>query len=181
MISAPVVLRALAPKTADPTELDRLIAAATGMLGRELGRFLGEPAETQELHRGGRSLVLLFDDPVAVGEETEPTVTVEGRAGASLAWEAIEETEYSRDGRRLEHPSCWPQGVRVTYSRGYDLDEGPAELRDLVLEMVLAKVRQRGREGLTSETIGDYSYTKADLTQLDSWTSIAARWRRNRL
>jgi hypothetical protein len=180
MITGDVVADALAPATI-PGDINRMIEAATATLGQELGRFLDAPTEIEERHNGGYPFVLLYDDPVI---DENAVLLVETRTGPVEPWEAVDAEDYVVEGRRVVHRTCWPRGlssVRVTYTRGYELNEGPAQLRDIVLELVLAKIRNKGREGLTSETIGDYSYTKADLTQLDAWPTIAARWRRNRL
>jgi len=177
MITNKVVETAIAPRKL-PEDVGRMIEAATAILGQELARYLGVPAETKEVHHGGRPFILLYDDPIE-GED----LSVEVRSGPTQPWELVDPTEYALEGRKVLHAHCWPRGIsaiRVTYTRGYELDEGPPQLRDLVLEIVKAKILDRGKEGMTSETIGDYSYTKSDLTRADSWPMVASRWRRNR-
>jgi hypothetical protein len=143
-------------------------------------------------------MILLYDEPVTdtddggdvEGQTAEDSAAeeaifqVETRAYPTAVWEVVPTTDYVVEGRALRHGTAWPCGrsnVRITYSRGFAAGNGPTELRDLVLRMVLARLKRRGTEGLQSETIGDYSYTKVDLTDLDGWPMIAARWRRTRI
>jgi hypothetical protein len=52
----------------------------------------------------------------------------------------------------------------------------------LLLELVSAKWKRRGEgEDMQSETIGDYSYTRADLEKQPTWQTVKNNWRRLRI
>jgi hypothetical protein len=175
------VAEELGLEQSDHAKLQRRIDGATALLGRELNRFLGTPTEVVELYRGGKSLVVLNDEPVAIEDELEPTVVVEIRASLADAWEVAELTDYVLEGRALRHLDRWPQGVRVTYNRGFETGDGPAELQAVVRRMVLDEWNADNAGEMKSETIGDYSYTRADLAAAvpgGDWEAFAKRWRR---
>jgi hypothetical protein len=71
----------------------------------------------------------------------------------------------------------------VTYWRGYAAGDEPGDIRQLVLDLLAVKwgIRQSGGEGLRSETIGGYSWTRFGDTDMDAvtggWATVHA-WRR---
>jgi hypothetical protein len=159
-------------------QLARLIEAATATLGRELAMYLGLPAETVEIKAGGVPFLVLYDEPAA---DTIDEVAVATRTRPTAPWTTVDPDEYVVEGRALRHGDRWPDGiasVRITYTRGYAVDAGPAELRELVAQMVAARWESLGSETLKSESIGDYSYTASDLAGLADWPVVASRWRR---
>lgn len=184
MIPAADLARELGVAEGDVQTLERMIATATATLGRELGRFLGEPEETVETQRGGRSLIVLYDEPVAVGEQLEPEVEVESRQSISDPWEPVDADDYSLEGQKLRHVSCWPRYVKVTYSRGFNTGDGPLELAGVVRRMVETAWEEANDDGTTkkSESLGDHSWTFADVSRAapDAWENFARRWRRLR-
>lgn len=149
--------------------LTRLIASATATLGRELARYLGPPEQVTVLKRGGRGIALLVldDDPATGDAITAPAIRL--RSGIGAVWTIPATTDYEITGAALRHAYAWPEGtVEVTYTRGYEPDAGPAELREIVLDMVTGKyvASQSDALALQSESIGDYKYsnfTAADL------------------
>lgn len=54
-----------------------------------------------------------------------------------------------------------PRRYKVTYESGYGKtpEELPGDIRQAVLEILAHKYQHRTQPGVTSETIGDYSYT----------------------
>lgn len=188
MITPARAKEALPGVTIDAGVLERHIHAATATLGHELGRYLGEPQRQIEMHNGGRGAIQLYYDPTIPRDDDPdpPEFLVETKDGFGAAWaEAVDGTDYEVDGRRLVHVSAWPRGmrsVRVSYTAGYELDEGPAELRDIVLRMVVDRITGDQDDGLRSETIGDYSYTRGDVvSSMPDWPRFAKQWRRLRL
>lgn len=68
----------------------------------------------------------------------------------------------------------------VTYERGYNVDNGPPDITQLVIDLVALKLKLRGFEGMRSETIGGYSYTRfgeGDLDAIDGARSLIKAWR----
>lgn len=56
---------------------------------------------------------------------------------------------------------------------GNEVDTFPEALNSVVEDLVIMRYRDRGREGLLSEKMGDYSYTKSDKKatgDLPTWT-----------
>lgn len=62
----------------------------------------------------------------------------------------------------------WTDGYEytVTYRQGYAPGEEPADIRQLVKDLVAYRWAQIGREGMKSETLGGYSYTAFDIEEL---------------
>jgi len=182
MIPIAEVVADLGADESDSDYIQRLIDQATAQLGRELNRYLGTPAPVTEYHRGRGSLILLHDDPVAVDDEPDPVVVVESRASVTDAWETVDAGDYAVDGRALRHGSRWPAGVRVTYSRGFEVGDGPEELRGVIYGMVEMAWLANNDDGIKSETLGDHSWTKYDIATAAGgaaeWQAIASRWRR---
>jgi hypothetical protein len=157
--------------------LQALIDRATATLARELGRYLGPPAETVETHRTARTrLVVLYDDPVA-----DSSVTLEGSDRPGDDYVAIDASEFAADGRMVRAATRFPSFVRATYTRGFAVDGGPADLLALIEELLrIGWEVGTTNAAMESETIGDYSYTRRDLEKSGSWQSVARGWRRGR-
>lgn len=180
MISLAVMLDVLGLTSdggAQDERVQRLIDQATAIVGRELGIYLGVPAAHEVIRRGGTALILLADEPVASED-----VVVETRCRPTDTWvAAVEDSDYVQEGRALRSAYRWPAWVKVNFTRGYALDAGPAELIALVEGLVQMGWNAYANEltsGMQSETFGDYSYTRKDVTSQDGWQGIASRWRR---
>lgn len=187
MIIADSIAQLIAPDTVDPTVVEELVRQATGVFGRALNRYLGEPLQVKETHRGGEAQLFLNDEPVPGA-----VLSVETRNYPTDPWTLLAADQYAVDGSTLYHKWCWPRGlssVRVTYTKGFELGDGPPELRAFVTRMVLAMLEELGLTGagaLKSETIGDHSKTFAtaagwDPEGMSGWQAMAAQWRRRRL
>lgn len=72
-------------------------------------------------------------------------------------------------GRRIFRAdgAAWADGAEyeVTYTAGDNPGAEPADLRLWVIKLVELAWKERGKAGMQSETIGDYSYTRADATK----------------
>ena len=176
MISLTAILSwlELSSEAAQDAILQRLIDGATAAVGRELGRYLGPPVETTEVHRTqGSRLVLLHDVP-----SEGSTFVVESRVRPGDAWETVSSTDYAVDGRGLRFGYHQPFGwVRVTYTHGFTVDEGPTELADLIRDLVTEAWTADASSDLQSERLGDYSYTRAQVTGTVGWEAVVRGWR----
>lgn len=160
-------------------ELQSLIDRAQAFIERETHWYFGDPRSADEVKDGtGTALLFLRQFPVS-----EDSVVVYERAGITDAWEATDTDDYEVAGRIIGHASRWTKGrrnYRVTYQEGFI--NPPGDVSQLLLDLVQKKWREVGeRTDLKSEKIGDYSYVRGDLTELDSWNIVKVNWQRQRL
>jgi hypothetical protein len=176
------------------TILEALETRAVEIVQSETDRYFGTPIEhVEQLVGDGSDRLYLRERPWPEAESVEAT-TVEYRAQTGDAWEAI--AADGSDGWELEYPrpvwlgavlrrnggGVWAKGYqyRITYTFGYLAGEEPGDIRQAVIDLVSFKFHERGREGLKSETIGDYSYTHmdpSDLASLPETADTVQRWR----
>ena len=161
-----------------------LIAQATAHLSHALNRHLGPVASVVETRAGGTG----YGYPYLYLEQTPATATllsVYTRGGPGDAWVLLPSDRYEFDGERVDAFDSFPPGrstVQFRYQAGYLTDEAPLELQALVRDMAALKYGQRGQAGqalgMQSETIGSYSYTRADEAILAGWDTVVNHWRR---
>jgi hypothetical protein len=154
--------------------IQRHIDRATATLGREIGRWLGQPEPMQETFDGGREVVILQNDPINPAAVVVETHEHDG-------WRELSSDNYRLTGRVVQHAFRFPVGqvnVRVSYTSGFLPGMGPMELQDLVHELVIRRIRSAGKEHITQETLGDYSYSRGDVERTRAWRDVARRWRR---
>lgn len=172
----------------DPNQdviLARLIEEATATLGRALLEYLGPVGAFVEVRDvkccAGAFKATLDRLPIAVS-------LVEQRRSPFLAYEEVDAENWAVVGRDLISRSGFIPGagaLRVTYTAGYAVGEGPAELRALVEALVISKYRGvtvGTTEGtFKSESLGDYSYTRFGMDELmaqSGWESVSRQWKR---
>lgn len=172
--------------------LTALEARAVDIVEQETERYFGASTTRTEYLKGDDTNVLRL-------RERPATVTsLEYRMYVGDAWTAIVGAD--ADGWELRLPAsetaggvllrkaglCWSScyEFKATYTFGYTAGAEPGEIRQAVIDLVSFKYNERGREGLRSETIGDYSYTtlvdtmgKRDLLQVPGLMRTLARWR----
>lgn len=174
------------------TLLTSLEARAVDLVQRETERYFGASESHTEILLGNGSTVLWLK------ERPSALTSVEERLGPGDAWVAVGEND--EDGWELRTPSSDTAGkrllrknghlwlpnyeYRIIYTFGYAAGDEPPEIRQAVIDLVALKYHERGREGLRSETIGDYSYTaladgvgKRDLYAVPGIARILLRWR----
>lgn len=181
------------------TVLEVLEARAVEIVQSETDRYFGAPIEhVEQLVGDGSDRLYLRERPWPEAESVEAT-TVEYRAEVGDAWAVIDPD--SSEGWELEYPrpiwlgavlrrkggDIWTAGYeyRVTYTFGYAAGEEPGDVRQAVIDIVCYKYGERGREGLRSETIGDYSYSimaeatgkRNLLTAVPGLAETVQRWR----
>lgn len=149
------------------TDLASLITTASEMIEARVGKPQTQATVTDELHDGGNARVWLRRTPVA----SVTSVTIDGRALDNTDGEAW--TLEPRTGRLTLGPGNddlafgprFPRGsgnVAVTYVGGPD--PTPERVKRATLALLKHAVDACRRAGnIKAESIGDYSYTLADL------------------
>lgn len=173
--------------------LTSLEARAVDILQKELDRYFGsEKTHTEIIEGDGTRRLWLNEAPSSL-------TSIEERYRPGDSWTAIAEND--SDGWELRAPKSsagvaavhrknghtWRFGYeyRVVYTFGYAAGSEPPDVRQAVLDLVALKFAERGRAGLRSESIGDYSYTtladsmgRRDLHSIPGWSEVRRRWRR---
>lgn len=195
MITPEELLELIGGEGYDAVQVEDLERAAVAFVETQTGRYFGPPELVEEFIRGNGSRNLWLRDHVT---------TVEGESGSGDDDALVTVGEWDYPGgtgtdlvqdvdfvlRQLAKESllvrmangAWTDGYEyaVTYWRGYQAGEEPADIRQLVLDLIRGRWAQRGAFGLKSETIEGYSYTRFDDRDLDAmggWGTITL-WRR---
>lgn len=165
---------------------DRLLS----WVENQTGRHFREPKEFVERISGDDTPAMWIREmPVDDGEsDPAPMLSVDRRE--QREWVEVDDLEYDLidflpvGPHLIEHETRWKAGrrnYRVTYTAGYQPGELPGDIEQLVLEMTAHQYRERGKEGLRSETIGGYSYSRADgggeEEFRDRWNRTLEVWR----
>lgn len=191
MISLARLQKAIAaPENWDAGLAQDMTDRARVFVERQTHRYFGPKANVTEAARGTGTRQLMLRDNV-VGEVV--SVIEQEYPGATPTTIAVV-SESVTDGYELRHTAEDSVLVRsgggvwtfdweylVTYERGYAIDKGPKDIEALVIGLVGMRFKLIGREGLRSEDIGGYAWTRfgeGDLDALDgAWDTIKA-WRR---
>jgi hypothetical protein len=174
-----------------------LEARALALVATQTNRYFGEPASVTEFLIGNGSDYLRLSE-TAVADDSSDDLLVEERClpcrpGGTLQILTIQPVAYELrdvergsllrrvDGRR------WRNGIEyaVTYRRGYPIDGGPKDIEQLVIDLIGLRLNLLGKEGLSGEQIGGYSWTKralafedGDLRSLPGAIRTLGVWRR---
>lgn len=165
--------------TTDP-QIQGLIDRATAFIERETNWYFGPlRAVTEVLDGTGLGVMFISQPPV-----DDPVVLViRNRSSVGADWTVVDAADYEVRDRGLYAAGIWAQGqynFEVAYNQGFC--DVPGDIAQLLLDLVAAKWRGNDENpAMKSERIGDYSYTRADLTQLDSWASVRNNWVRKRI
>lgn len=173
--------------------LTALEARAVDLVENETERYFGTSTTHTEILKGDATRRLWLN------EAPSSLTSIEERYRPGYTWTAI--TEGDSDGWELRQPKSssgvasvhrknghvwlWEYEYRVVYEFGYAAGNEPPEIRQAVLDLVALAYRGRGKEGLRSENIGDYSYTalrradgSAGAFGVPGLTRTLSRWRR---
>jgi hypothetical protein len=157
--------------------IETLVDEARAAIEKEVDWYFGPPRETEELLGGNGGLVLFLRQPPVGG-----VVQIASRAGLSQPWVNVPTSSFDVAKRRVFHGSGWNCGyrnLRVRYQEGFEVI--PGDVKALIKEMVATRWRSKGGAFL-SETIGDYSYTRGDVTQHSTlWKTVVNNWKRGRI
>lgn len=164
-------------------EVQALIDRATSIIETETGWYFRALREAIEVLDGTGTDAMYLRQPADVGT----AIVVECRARATDPWVVVPVADYEAESRGVFVAGIWARGrrnFRVTYQEGFD--EPPQDIAQLFLEVMANAWQSRGREGLSSERIGDYSYvilpgTGGPVEALDRWETTIDRWRRKRI
>lgn len=166
----------------------------------QTGRHFHEPRGFSLRFDGGRRTYWLPEIPnTDTGESDGVDQLWVHQKNAAGEWELIDEIDYELivpdfpyEMPTLEWigssydswPACWPRdrkNIRVAFTAGYEIGELPGDIQQLVLDMVAAWWRDRGHEGLQSETIGGYSYERwmdGDGRRFaNDWLATLTKWK----
>lgn len=158
-------------------QLTELEIRTQAIIERELQWYFGPPRTTVEVLNGtGTSRMFLRQPP------DDGLVVVQDRGASGSTWSVVDPGDYELDNRGLYSHGVWPRGLRnhrVTYLEGFT--NAPEDIKQLALDLISAVWLRRGSEGLTSETIGDYSYSVNDLSATPRWSMIVRSWKRGRI
>lgn len=177
--------------TTDTGVVYALIEGAHAFVEKQTGRsFRAAASGTLYLDGGGSRRLYLPEPPILTGTPPAYDVAVEERSypGAD-ATTLVLDTDFAlrpNNGApylvRLEN-LVWRQGYEyaVAYTTGYEDDEYPADIVDLVAGLVSLRVQLGGMEAVRSESVGGYSYTRfgeGDLDAIPGARDTIAAWRR---
>jgi hypothetical protein len=164
-----------------------MIEAASAWLGRQVGWYFGPPEGVTDYLVGRGTRRLWLSGVPLVGEVggEEPFVTVTESYGSGHEDDAEEIESFTVRGRQLlrHYPKIWwaSREYAVTYTHGWVIDEGPADVREAVVQLALWLWGQAEEGGLESEKIGDYSYKLATgqvVEALPFVRTVLAAWRK---
>ncbi len=161
-----------------------IIDAATAVLQRALGYYLGELDTFEEYLIGtGSDLLMLSDTPQTGPDDYEGVTEVRVYEAQYRGAEEEEIDDFVVRGRRVYriYPYGWTcnHEFRFVFWRGYATDEGPPDWREAILQMSLllwqeAAGNDEGVIGLSGETLGDYSWqARADSTDFGRLPAVA--------
>lgn len=177
--------------SAQDAKIALLAPQAQALIERAIGRTLEQATYTETYDGRGAPTLILKHRPVAsitsikdsLSRDWAGTTAMDSSGYAFQADEGI----VTLDPGASDWPEDWPlagrfsdgnQNVQVVYVAGYLAASIPADILGLVVDLVAAKLNAGAKAGLKSESLGDYSYTLADLDSLSptSKATIAA-WR----
>lgn len=164
--------------TSEDANLTRIITAKTTWVEGETKRRFDTPIHHEQYESGGFQHLYLewhVDDSVEAdnpSESLDPTTSVHifrrPRSEQWRAWEElIEGEDWERRGQTLIFLRTWQvwpgeDEFKITYMGGYAV--APEDIKEVILELAMNQYlidlnSSSGTAGVTSEKLGDYSYT----------------------
>jgi len=159
--------------------LTALEARAVAIVERELQWYFGAPRETTEyLNGSGTPKMFLRQHP------DDGVVALSERSGVGGTWVALDADDYEVQGRGIysAYNGVWYRGLRnyrAVYLEGFSAP--PEDIQQVVFALVAGLWNRRGKDGFTSESIGDYSYTLGDITAVGIWPAVKESWKRGKI
>ena len=142
--------------------LEDTINRATDVIDKYCNRTFKSTTYTNEYYDGtGGKYLFLKNFPITVLTSVE----YYDRISAQVTSELTEDTDYiAYYDEGMLYSNGWTSGrknIRVTYTAGYSSADMPQAVVLACLKLCSTEISNRGREGLSSERIGNYSYTTA--------------------
>jgi hypothetical protein len=156
----------------DVVLLADMIARAVAFIETQTNRDFSAPATVTQYLSGNGSRTLQLPGPLVQIDSDDGLGLVIEREYPG-ATETILTSVDVRSGRKGHHlvrlDGVWKAGYEyaVTYTTGYVEDQGPGDIEQLVIDLVGLRLAREGREGLSGETIGGYSYTVTPIHAYD--------------
>jgi hypothetical protein len=153
------------PTTFSEVLLGDLRDRAVAFVERQTGRYFGLPVEQVDILTGTGTRHLSLTELVVDGEAV--AVIEQEYAGAdatglepSTGFQ-VRHTGYSSVLTRVGGDRwALDREYLVTYTRGYVVDSGPGDIEQLIVALVGLRIAGMGADGIQTETIGGYSYSK---------------------
>ena len=135
--------------TVNDALLERLVAAASVWFSKQVGRNLPARLYTETYSGNGGTYQLLDNYPVL----DVTSVTVDGTPVLERVDSTSDGFSFDSNGLHLSGSRFTPgtQNVTVTYTAGYLAV--PEDVRQAVVELAAARFSERGRVGITSQTL----------------------------
>lgn len=154
-----------------------LVAEALATVEKEVDWYFGPPRSVEEFLTGTGSMVLYLRQPPS---PDHPLVIAERRSSDN--WETVPSSTFNVAKRRVYRDRGWAPGCRnyrAQYHEGFA--EVPGDVKSLVKQMVATTWKTNGGAFL-SERIGDYSYTRGDVTSHPVlWKTVTNNWKRGKI
>jgi hypothetical protein len=172
-------LQAAVPSALEQTPelLDEMIARAVAFIEMQTNRVFSTPREVTYVLTGQGSAFLPLPEPMAEPLEDSGgaliSVVERSAPGGTATVVDVDAVDIRAGGKShtlVRHsPNIWTKGYEYTvaYLSGYVVNTGPRDVEQLVIDMVALRLARIGREGLSGETIGGYSYTVAAVHAFD--------------
>lgn len=152
----------------DDDLIEFLLAHAIADVELRTGHYFGVVADRTEVIKGLGTRNLWLNSIPLTDAEGEVTVFEQAYPGATQT-ELVEGEDFEI---RISGPEAWlarlggnvwTKGYEyvVSMERGYAVDALPGAIESLVISLVDRAYASNGSEGMKSENIGGYSYTKA--------------------
>lgn len=179
--------------TADDVLLHILEVSAVDWFESQADRYFGPEANVTEIKPGSGTRRLWLGEKPVTTPSAVFEVQVPGDTPVPILSTDTDGWEFRNGGDEgwlIRKNGCvWTKGYEylIDYSQGYTAGNEPADVRLAITRLVAAMYRQERAENaaMKSESIDNYSYTRADFDQVvesDPFiTRTLLRWRRPKI
>jgi hypothetical protein len=150
--------------TESDTLLDRLIKVAQTVIENYCKRTFTEGQFTEECKGSGTQYLNLKHYPISTLTKVYENVNfIADPIWNDITADTFLETE---SGQVYLHRGFYDKErhYKVQYKAGYKNDKIPEDIKQACIDIITYLYQNRKSQGLKSEQLGEYNYTKADLT-----------------